>query len=961
MISRTALGTILLTISAAASACPPGQHVTMEAMPGMAEECAPDAPAPGTTDRPGADADQSDASQLRQPPVEAPTQADLAEVAGLKLVKRIGIAGGIPSQVFQSQGFTAAVNTGLNGGTERGGSWRGGGWRGGPGGGHPEGWTPWDDLPDLLKPDAPCGRGPAFCYSTDKLRQIAAGIGTLPDYQDIAPLARTVLTADRAGSGPVSLKDVLGVLKYMDAEQDAATEIGAKVPNWTSVKDDPKMLAAALSGLKPEDRSAILMRLDGLRNRMNDTLIRAGRDGGANPFHGAVMSNDKFADTVMKGLNAPPSMPGGWGPVDQGNPAAHNYDSQQALQNGNPQAAAASAQKALEIDPQNSEALSNLAAAKYDLKDMSGAAEAANKALELDPNNAQAQTVAALAHGLVAGGAKVPTSSAQQHNFADVPAGLSGASAPWRQLSVSDEKQRAAVNAARDAERALNRGDLSAAKAAADRALAADPHASYAYGLKAFAEMKGGDAAGALRDAVAGLALNPADKMAQKARAQALLKLGRYPEGLLAANAAVAGDPRSAFARYLQAEARAASGDLAGAREALKAAAALDARYAEMYKASLQVADNGDMAFLFPDLKPGALAAAHAAAAAPAGSSRNARFLKIAGGAAAGGGLLAWLLWQLFGASLAPALKTVFTRRGPRVADPSTAVEAPSLEPPQAKDPSLLRGQYKTLKQIGVGGMGMVYEGSDVSLGRRVAIKKMRDELRLDRRQRERFVSEAKTVAALHHPNVVDIYAIVDDSDDLSLIFEYVSGKTLHEIVHGRGPLPFDEARRLYRGVCDALDYAHARGVIHRDLKPSNIMITDEGRPKVMDFGIARAAKDAMTRYSMTNTVVGTPPYMAPEQEQGVVRKESDVFALAVCLYETLTGTLPFSGTGGGMVMNKINKAFVPASRVVAGLPEGLDEVFDKAFEPDPDKRYRTVAELRAALEALAPSAAARA
>jgi serine/threonine protein kinase len=126
-----------------------------------------------------------------------------------------------------------------------------------------------------------------------------------------------------------------------------------------------------------------------------------------------------------------------------------------------------------------------------------------------------------------------------------------------------------------------------------------------------------------------------------------------------------------------------------------------------------------------------------------------------------------------------------------------------------------------------------------------------------------------------------------------------------------------------------------------------------------MDFGIARAAKDALTRYSMTATVVGTPPYMAPEQEQGVVRKESDVFALAVCLYESLTRSLPYAGSGAGMVMNKINKAYTPISKLVPNLPEGLDEVLDKALEPDPDKRYRSVAEFRAALERLkVPSAA---
>jgi serine/threonine-protein kinase len=125
-----------------------------------------------------------------------------------------------------------------------------------------------------------------------------------------------------------------------------------------------------------------------------------------------------------------------------------------------------------------------------------------------------------------------------------------------------------------------------------------------------------------------------------------------------------------------------------------------------------------------------------------------------------------------------------------------------------------------------------------------------------------------------------------------------------------------------------------------------------------MDFGIARMAKDSMTRYSMTNTVVGTPPYMAPEQEQGHVRKESDVYALAVCAYEMITGKLPFIGIGAGMLMNKINMSYVAPSRAIAGLPQSLDPVFERAFQADPDKRYRTPKEFADAFESARGAAA---
>ena len=333
--------------------------------------------------------------------------------------------------------------------------------------------------------------------------------------------------------------------------------------------------------------------------------------------------------------------------------------------------------------------------------------------------------------------------------------------------------------------------------------------------------------------------------------------------------------------------------------------------------------------------------------------SRARRYGVLAGAAALGGLLVALGLLRSVGGPLTQRFKTAFTPApagGPEPAcGPSTLTSRPLGEP----EGGLLRGQYRILRQIGAGGMGMVFEGTDVTLGRPVAVKKMRDELRLDRRERLRFISEAKTVAALHHPNIVDIYAIIEEGDELFLIFEFVSGQTVHELVARRGGLGWREVLSVARSMAAALDYAHGRGVIHRDLKPSNVMINKEGFVKVMDFGIARVAKDAATRVSMTNTVVGTPPYMAPEQEQGVVRKEADVYSLAICLYEMLSGRVAFAGTGAGMLMNKMNMSFAPVSQAAAGLPPGIDAVFARAFQADPDKRFHSAGELLAALDAL--------
>ncbi|MDO8756557.1 MAG: serine/threonine-protein kinase, partial [Elusimicrobiota bacterium] len=405
-------------------------------------------------------------------------------------------------------------------------------------------------------------------------------------------------------------------------------------------------------------------------------------------------------------------------------------------------------------------------------------------------------------------------------------------------------------------------------------------------------------------------------------------------------------DSRNPYYYAYRAYAYGCLGDRDAMMSDINRAASLDPRFqkAAAEAAALQLPSNADLLFLFPGENP------TDEAAAPA---RSKSFGVVVGAGILGGLLLALGLLSTVLAPLKDSVVSAFTkatRRGPSV----HALEAVATQEPASVAgyaSGLIRGQYEISRQIGAGGMGMVYEGTDRSLGRRVAIKKMREELRLNPRERDRFIIEAKTVASLQHANIVDIYAIAEEGEDVYLVFEYVDGKTIHDIVQAQGRLNIADSLRVTQAMGDALSYAHAHGVIHRDMKPSNVMLTSDGRVKVMDFGIARMAKDVMTRYSMTNTVVGTPPYMAPEQEQGVVRKESDVYSLAICAYEMLTGKLPFIGIGAGMLMNKINMNFTPPSRAIAGLPEAFDEVFLKAFQADPDQRYHTPQEFVAALE----------
>jgi serine/threonine-protein kinase len=263
-----------------------------------------------------------------------------------------------------------------------------------------------------------------------------------------------------------------------------------------------------------------------------------------------------------------------------------------------------------------------------------------------------------------------------------------------------------------------------------------------------------------------------------------------------------------------------------------------------------------------------------------------------------------------------------------------------------------LDSQYDITAPLGEGGMGMVYKGWDKVLKRPVAIKKLRSELQSSPRERDRFLKEAEMVASLHHPHIVDIYTIIRDANDTYLVFEYVSGMTLHELLNetpGRR-LPPARALEILRQIGEAVDHAHARHVIHRDMKPSNVMLADGGWVKVMDFGIARQVLDSLL--TTTKTIVGTPVYMSPEQAMGVVVKESDVFALGVTLYELLTGALPFRGPGE--MNDKMEGRFTPPSELVPGLGQAVDEVVRKALSPRPEDRFHRCGELyQAAVRAL--------
>ncbi|MDO8757319.1 MAG: serine/threonine-protein kinase, partial [Elusimicrobiota bacterium] len=273
----------------------------------------------------------------------------------------------------------------------------------------------------------------------------------------------------------------------------------------------------------------------------------------------------------------------------------------------------------------------------------------------------------------------------------------------------------------------------------------------------------------------------------------------------------------------------------------------------------------------------------------------------------------------------------------------ATAMRAED-QPEAAPAPSLLPRGYEPLGLIAQGGMGAVNKARHRALNRIVAIKRMHPELKNNQRELARFIKEARLVAELKHPNIVEIFDIGQDAEGVFLVFEHLEGRTLHERI-GDGRLDRQEALGVLKQIALAVEHAHAQRIVHRDLKPANIMLTARG-VKVMDFGIARSTLDPLSTQSRVE-VVGTPVYMAPEQEYtGTVGPAADVYALAGCAYEMLSGRPPF--TYGGMM--KAERRYMPLSQA-ADLPAAVDAVMDRALDPNPAGRWQGAREFYSALE----------
>jgi serine/threonine-protein kinase len=252
-------------------------------------------------------------------------------------------------------------------------------------------------------------------------------------------------------------------------------------------------------------------------------------------------------------------------------------------------------------------------------------------------------------------------------------------------------------------------------------------------------------------------------------------------------------------------------------------------------------------------------------------------------------------------------------------------------------------GRYEIVKELGHGAMGVVYQAHDPRIDRSVALKVLRPDRVTSQDFVLRFLKEAKAIGRLSHANIVTVYDVGQDQDTIYIAMEFLEGRPLNEVVNEKPPAIRDVIN-IGLQVAKALNYAHARGIIHRDIKPSNIILNDEGRVKITDFGIARIEDPEATQQTQAGEILGTPVYMSPEQVMGkTVDGRSDLYSLGIILYELTTGARPFTGENIAVIFRAITQDIPPMPQTADGnLPPAIASLIMKSMAKQPEKRFQS-------------------
>jgi serine/threonine protein kinase len=513
-----------------------------------------------------------------------------------------------------------------------------------------------------------------------------------------------------------------------------------------------------------------------------------------------------------------------------------------------------------------------------------------------------------------------------------------------------------------------------------EEALRKNPNDANAYALKAKILNRMHRYDEAEEAAKQAIRLNPDQSSAYEELSWAQIKQGKYAEAADTAGKAIRSNPDNAHAYFLRALANEGLGQRDPMLSDLQRASILDGKYRNSFERA-----RAGKKLMDPDADDSYQLLDAVAAESPRGSA-----VPLLG---AGLILLALAIVVGFGINLWRGSRHAESEEFSRTLDAAQQVKAAEAEGMDRRRAQALTEKYEMVRVIGKGGMGQVWEARDKILDRLVAIKRLPPELSADAEARSRALQEAKTLASLHHPHIVDIIEILELPSGLYLVFELLNGKTVQEHLAQTRRMSPAQAWEILRPVCEALEFAHAKGVVHRDMKPANIMITKQGFIKVMDSGIARkldmtsraAPPPEMTAsdgpppppevadvlgelasttpvpsslpdaqapaakpedegrlfdlpMDRTQAVYGTPAYMPPESEQGVVSPETDVYSLGVCLYEMIVGRAPF---GPDSSADKLRKAYPKPTSVVPELPPAADEILSRVLEPRLEARMR--------------------